>query len=237
MGQIGAAANRSASYACEHVSIPQQTIETTEYRMNMMPTIMAPHMRNYGGTVDLRFRMYTKDAGIAKSDSFSFGIKTGNFSFGLSSQSGGISGSLTNMEPRASLLRWQEQIVTFNSEFSGANYYEEYTKNSSIIVTSLDTSSRVLHNVEFLDAYPVVVGGIEYDWADNTTYMTQNVTFAFSKIIDSYYGLPQFGPETNQGSGLGVINGLVNAISNKDPDISQVFANNLMATAPGIRQT
>lgn len=44
-------------FTCEAVSLPTQTLETTDYRLNMLPTVKMPHMMNYGDSITLTFRM------------------------------------------------------------------------------------------------------------------------------------------------------------------------------------
>lgn len=187
-------ASRAGSYACEEVTINDQKIEATPYRMNMMPTIMAPYFRDFGGTVTLKFRMYISNTPEERRG-FSLNIAGLNLGFPLNRNSGVQS---YDIEPRKSLLRWQNEIVNFDGRFAGVNYFENYTSNSGIIVSSLDTGSNVLKNVEFTQVYPLEVGGINYSWQDQNTYMTQTVTFAFTRIIDSSYGNGFIPPEVKK---------------------------------------
>ena len=173
--------SRAMTYACEAVTIPAQTIETMDYRMNMMPAIKAPFFRNLGGEVTLTFRMYGNNTNTAQKG-LSFGISSGDFGFGLSAGGGNQQGN-HSMEPRASMLLWQENIVNFEN---GVSYLDDFSADSSIIVSQLDTASNVVHNMEFINAFPTVVGELSYAWEDPGQYLKQNITFAFSRIKDSY---------------------------------------------------
>ena len=203
---------RHMTYACESVIIPPQTIETTEFRLNMLPPIMSPYFRNFGGTVTLGFRMYTTDTKIQRDSGIAFGMSTGNFSLGINASKSSQPG-LVKMEPRASMLRWQEEIVNFDGDNAGVGYLDDYSKNSSIIVTQLDSGSNVLHNMEFINAYPVNVDGLTYQWDTGGSYLQQNVTFAFSRIFDSYYGTAGMANDKSKKDFLGQILGLVDNIS------------------------
>ena len=186
-------ASRAGSYSCEEVIINEQKIEAMPYRMNMMPTIMAPYFRDFGGTITLKFRMYI--ANTPEERRGFFNIAGLNLGFPLNRNAGVQS---YDIEPRKSLLRWQNQIVNFDGRYSGVNYFKNYTSNSGIIVTHLDTSSNVLKNVEFTQVYPLEIGGPTLSWEDQNTYMAQTVTFAFTRIIDSAYGNGFIPPEVKK---------------------------------------
>ena len=193
--------NRAMTYACEAVSIPPQTIETMDYRMNMMPSVKAPVMRNFGNEITLTFRMYGNNNNTSQKG-LSFGISSGDFGLGISAGSQNQRAN-HSMEPRASMLKWQNSIVDFEGEFAGASYFDEFSADSTIIVSQLDTASNVVHNMEFINAYPTVVEGLSYAWEDPGQYLKQNITFAFSRVVDSYY-TKSGGPFDSKKSGLGI---------------------------------
>jgi hypothetical protein len=49
--------NGGLRFVCESASIPTQTIETFDYRLNNLPAVRMPLSINYGGEVTLTFRM------------------------------------------------------------------------------------------------------------------------------------------------------------------------------------
>jgi len=59
----GSSGLKANTYACESVTVPTATIETTPYRLNMLPPILAPYMKNYGSVVELVFRARVPDSG------------------------------------------------------------------------------------------------------------------------------------------------------------------------------
>jgi hypothetical protein len=175
---------RSLSYACEEVQMNDQKIEAMPYRMNMEPGIMAPYHRDFGGTVTLTFRMFVDDLSEYNKSS---GLTLFGVNLSAPKKDKAKPGTYP-IEPRKSLLRWQNEIVNFDGKWTGVNYFDNYTKNTSIIISFLDTSSNVLKNIEFVQVYPLEIGGLNPSWEGQHMYVKQTVTFAFTRIIDSAYG-------------------------------------------------
>ena len=134
-------------FACEAVSLPTQTLETFDYRLNMLPNVKMPYMLNYGDTITLTFRM-----------------------------------SKEFLE-RKFFLTWQENVFTFDGNTPGVRYMEEYSFNSSIILSQIDTANNKIYNTEFTQVYPTSVSGIEYSWMPNDEYVRQTVSFAFTRMF------------------------------------------------------
>jgi hypothetical protein len=84
---------------------------------------------------------------------------------------------------RKFFLTWQENIFTFGGGNPGARYQNEYSGNSSIVLSQIDTANNKIYNTEFTNAYPVEVSGIDYNWSPNDDYVRQNVTFAFTRMF------------------------------------------------------
>jgi hypothetical protein len=134
-------------FTCEAVSLPTQTLETFDYRLNMLPNVKMPYMLNYGDNITLTFRM-SKD-----------------------------------FLERKFFLTWQENVFTFDGDTPGVRYMEEYSFNSSIILSQIDTANNKIYNTEFTQIYPTSVSGIEYSWMPGDEYVKQTVSFAFTRMF------------------------------------------------------
>lgn len=131
-------------FVCETATIPNQTLFTTDYKLNNLPVLRLPYTIDYGNELNLTFRM---------SESF---------------------------KERKFFLNWQEYIFDVNN---GVEYYDNYTNTSMIVLSQIDTSNRKVYNTQFIGAYPVNVGSIDYSWEADGNYVKQNVSFAYYRML------------------------------------------------------
>jgi hypothetical protein len=82
--------------------------------------------------------------------------------------------------------QWMDKIIVSNDNI---NYYREYYSNitGTVVIKQLDLSDKVKYGVTLLNAYPINVDTVQYDWGDNNTYVKQNVTMCYyDELIGSY---------------------------------------------------
>jgi hypothetical protein len=87
---------------------------------------------------------------------------------------------------RNAMKRWMDQIVKTNDN---VNYYREYYDKitGSIVIKQLGLDGEFKYGVRLLNAYPINVDTIQYDWGENNSYVKQNVTFAYyDELINDY---------------------------------------------------
>jgi hypothetical protein len=81
---------------------------------------------------------------------------------------------------------WMDRIIVSNDN---VNYYRDYFQNivGSVVIKQLDLSDKVKFGVTLINAYPINVDTIQYDWGDNNNYVKQSVTLCyFDEQIGSY---------------------------------------------------
>lgn len=81
---------------------------------------------------------------------------------------------------------WMDSIIITNDNI---NYYRDYFENivGSVVIKQLDLSDKIMFGVTLINAYPINVDTIQYDWGDNNNYVKQSVTLCyFDEQIGSY---------------------------------------------------
>lgn len=81
---------------------------------------------------------------------------------------------------------WMDKIIVTNDNI---NYYRDYYKNivGTVVIKQLGLSDEIRFGVTLLNAYPINVDTIQYDWGDNNNYVKQSVTLCYyDELIGSY---------------------------------------------------
>jgi len=81
---------------------------------------------------------------------------------------------------RKFFLNWMEYIYDINN---GLEYYDNYTNTSLIVLSQIDTSNTKIYNTQFIGVYPTSIGSIDYSWDSDGSYVKQNVTFAYYRML------------------------------------------------------
>ena len=82
--------------------------------------------------------------------------------------------------------KWMDQVVITRDNI---NYYREYYGNivGTVVIKQLDLSDKVKFGVTLINAYPINVDTIQYDWGDNNNYVKQNVTLCYyDELVGTY---------------------------------------------------
>jgi len=73
---------------------------------------------------------------------------------------------------------WQSKIITTtDNQTYFRKYYQEIT--GLVTITQLDLQLKPTFSVTLLNAYPLTVDTIQYDWNDMNNYVKQNVTIGY----------------------------------------------------------
>ena len=97
----------------------------------------------------------------------------------------------SQLHEKIHLDRWQNSIVKTNHPRTGelgtfdVGYYDEYAKNSKIIVTKLDTSGIKVFSIEYVEAYPKSIASIELSHAVAAGPMKVSAVFNYSYWKDT----------------------------------------------------
>jgi len=91
-----------------------------------------------------------------------------------------------NLTEKRSLDEWQRKMVKTagkNGENSGSydvGYYDDYAKNSKIIVTKLSVTGATVYKHEYLETYPKTVSSIQLSHGASSGPMKVSATFNYS---------------------------------------------------------
>ena len=95
------------------------------------------------------------------------------------------------MEEKKRLDAWQNSIVKTNHPTTGelgsydVGYYDDYAKNSKIVVNKLDTSGKLVFSIEYVEAYPKSITSIELSHAVAAGPMKVSALFNYSYWKDT----------------------------------------------------
>jgi len=81
---------------------------------------------------------------------------------------------------RKFFLNWQEYIYDVNNGFE---YYDNYTRNSLIVLSQIDVSYQKIYNTQFLGAYPTNIASIDYSWSNDNDFVKQQITFSYYRML------------------------------------------------------
>ena len=95
------------------------------------------------------------------------------------------------LEEKKLLDKWQNSIIKTNDPNTGelgtfdVGYYDDYAKNSKIVVTKLDTSGNIVFSIEYVEAYPKSITAIELSHAVAGGPMKVSALFNYSYWKDT----------------------------------------------------
>ena len=79
---------------------------------------------------------------------------------------------------------WMDSIITNkNNQLYYRKYYDEII--GTVKIAQQDVKGRVKFGVTLLNAYPVTVDTIQYNWGEQNEYVRQSVTIAYYDEINS----------------------------------------------------
>lgn len=94
-----------------------------------------------------------------------------------------------NMDQRKIFQEWQNYIS--DPSFNEFSYFDDYT--TDIIVEQLGKNGEVVYAARYIDAYPITVGALTLDWAQQNSFHNLDVTFAFRLWREEPISLNPFG--------------------------------------------
>jgi len=79
---------------------------------------------------------------------------------------------------------WMNSIISSDQQ---KTYYRKYYNEivGTVRIAQLDVKEKPKFGVTLLDAYPVTVDTIQYNWGEQNEYVRQSVTLAYYDEIDS----------------------------------------------------
>jgi len=74
--------------------------------------------------------------------------------------------------------QWMNAIIKTSDN---VNYYREYYENicGTVQIRQLDLNDKPTFGITLLNAYPINVDTIQYDWGDNNNYVKQSVAICY----------------------------------------------------------
>lgn len=82
--------------------------------------------------------------------------------------------------------QWMDSIVQTSDN---VNYYRKYYDEitGTVVIKQLGLSDEVKFGVTLMNAYPINVDTVQYDWGDNNNYVKQSVTLCYyDELIGTY---------------------------------------------------
>jgi hypothetical protein len=92
-------------------------------------------------------------------------------------------------EFRKLMNTWMEKVIVVPTNFSSLygyhkNYYNEFI--GSVVISQLDMTNNPVATTTLLNAYPINIDSIRYDWGDFDQYVRLNVTFAYADMKSDF---------------------------------------------------
>jgi hypothetical protein len=95
------------------------------------------------------------------------------------------------LEEKKKLDDWQNLCVKTNNNFTkevgtfDVGYYDDYTKNSKIIVTKLDTSGNSVFTFEYVEVFPKSINAIELSHGVSSGPLKVSASFQYAYWKDT----------------------------------------------------
>lgn len=156
---------------------------TNRFIVSVFPPSSVPSLRNmYVESVDMpNMSIATEDFELDGKPSIKVPYKrnpAGTVTLGIRLEESG--------KTRNTFKQWMDSIVQTSDN---VNYYRKYFDEitGTVVIKQLGLSDEVRFGVTLLNAYPINVDTVQYDWGDNNNYVKQSVTLCYyDELVGSY---------------------------------------------------